>query len=203
MRNYRQVLEQRKGQRLQVDNQLVTKTLELLALQETKLDLEQAQAIIILVSQATQEELRYHVSELVTLALASVFDDPYELDVSFEQRRNQTECDITFVRNGEKINPLTASGGGAVDVAAFALRVSLWSLQNPHTRPIMILDEPFQHVKGDEANIKCIQMVKAVSERLGLQILMVSDERVPLSEIEAGADKVFKIGIKGGVSYIM
>jgi hypothetical protein len=167
-----------------------------------KEDLEKAQAIIQLVAQATQEELKYHVSELVTLALASVFDDPYEFEVAFEQRRNQSECDLFFVRDGQRINPIVASGGGAVDVAAFALRVSLWSLRNPHNRPILILDEPAQHIKGDEANIKFIQMVKAVSERLGLQIIMVSDERVSMSDIEEGADRVFKVGIKRGVSYI-
>jgi len=65
-----------------------------------------------------------------------------------------------------------------------------------------VLDEPAQNIKGDEANIKFIQMVKAVSERLGLQIIMVSDERVPLEDIEKGADKVFKVSIKNGKSVV-
>jgi DNA repair exonuclease SbcCD ATPase subunit len=203
MTNYRQVLEQRKGQQKQILEQLDYSRAHLETLNAEKLNLEQAQTIIQLVAQATQEELKYHVSELVTLALASVFDNPYELDIVFVQRRNQTEADIWFVRDGNRIHPLSASGGGSVDVAAFALRIALWSLQSPRTCPVFILDEPFQHIKGDEDNIKAIQMVKAVSERLKLQIIMVSDERVPLAEIEAGADKVFKLGLRNGVTYIM
>lgn len=203
MVNFRQVLEQKKGQVKQVRNSLDCANADLKTAQEDKLDLEQAQTIIQLVAQATQEELKYHISELVTLALASVFDDAYELELDFQQRRNQTECDIWFVREGERIHPLSASGGGAVNVAAFALRISLWALQSPRTRPIMILDEPAQNIKGDEANIRFIQMVKSVSDRLKLQVIMVSDERVPLAEIQAGADRVFKIGMKKGVSYII
>lgn len=201
--NYRNLLEQKKGRFQQTTSLISSNQKSLQLLKCHKEDLEAAQALIILVGQATQEELKYHISELVTLALASVFEEPYELEVDFQQRRNQSECDIWFLREGERVTPMTASGGGAVDVAAFALRVSLWSLKNPHTRPIMILDEPFQHVKGEEANIKCIQMVKAVSERLGIQVIMVSDERVPMTEIEKGADRVFKMGLRKGVSYLI
>jgi DNA repair exonuclease SbcCD ATPase subunit len=203
MVNYRQILEQRKGQVKQVRDSIDYANAALRTAQDHKLDLEQAQAIIQLVAQATQEELKYYISEIVSLAEAAVFDDPYELDVDFVQRRNQTECDLWFLKEGERIHPLTASGGGAVNVAAFALRVSLWTLQKPQTRPVMILDEPAQNIKGDDANIRFIQMVKSVSRRLGLQIIMVSDERVPFAEIEAGADQIFKIGQKKGVSYIM
>jgi KaiC/GvpD/RAD55 family RecA-like ATPase len=65
-----------------------------------------------------------------------------------------------------------------------------------------VLDEPAQNVKGDDANIKFIQMVKSVSERLGIQVIMVSDERVSLEDIEKGADKIFKVSIKNGKSIV-
>lgn len=201
--NFRQLLEQKKGQRNQIANQIDSATVVLNIALAHKLDLEQAQTIMQLVAQATQEELKYHISELVTLALTAVFDENIEFEVDFQQRRNQTEADLWFLREGEREHPLNASGGGLVDVAAFALRVSLWSLQKPRCRPILILDEPFQHVKGEAANIRAIQMVKEVSNRMKLQVIMVSDERVPLEEIEAGADRVFKIGLRKGVSYIM
>ena len=200
--NFRNLLENKKGQLKQIEDQLKTEKEKLESLLSEKEDLESAQSIIMMVAQATQEELKFHIEELVSLAMASVYDDPYTLELDFQQRRNQTEVDLWFVRDGQRIEPLSASGGGAIDVAAFALRVSLWSLSPNRTRPVFILDEPFQHVKGNEANIKCIQMVKAVSERLKVQILMISDERVPLSEIEAGADKVFKVSITSGKSKV-
>ena len=202
MNKYRQILEQRKGQHSHIEKQLHYHKGNLNVLNEYKENLEKAQAIIQIVAQATQEEFKYQITELVSLAEAAVFDDPYELDIEFVQKRNQTEANLWFVREGERIHPLSASGGGAVDVAAFALRVSLWSLLKPKSRPILILDEPFSRLKGEDANVKVIQMVKEVSQQLGLQIIMISDERVPLHDIEAGADKVFKVSIKKGISQI-
>ena len=202
MRNYRSLLEQKKGQLIQIEKEINHRRNGLIVLGEHKENLEAAQAIIQLVAQATQEELKYHINEIVTLSLSAVFDNAYSFETDFVQRRNQTEADLWFVRDGERIHPLSASGGGPINVAAFALRVSLWSLRKDRSRPVIVLDEPAQNIKGDEANIKFIQMVKAVSERLGLQIIMVSDERVPLEDIEKGADKVFKVSIKNGKSVV-
>lgn len=202
MRNYRQLLEQKKGQFLQVEREVKHNLERIKFLKEHKENLESAQAIIQLISQATQQELQYHINELVSLSLAAVFDDTYTFEVDFVQRRNQTEADLWFVRDGERINPLYATGGGPIDVAAFALRVSLWSLRKNRSRAVLVLDEAAQHIKGDDANIKFIQMVKGLSERLGIQVIMVSDERVPLEDIERGADKVFKVSIKKGKSIV-
>lgn len=202
MVNFRQLLEQKKGQFKQVNLNHHNACQSLYILQEQQVDLEKAQFVIQEVALLTQNQLKYHVSEIATLALASVFDNPYEVELEFIQRRNQTECDIYFVRDGERVDPLSASGVGYVDVAAFGLRVALWSLQKPRTRPIFILDEPMKHIKGDSDNIKAIQMIKEVSKRLGLQILMVSDERIPLQEIEAGADRVFHVALKRKVSKV-
>lgn len=202
MRNFRQILEQRKGQQVQVEKNLKESETKLLLLQDELKNNEEAQAHIQTVAQATQEQLKFQIKEIVTLALAAVFDNPYEFEPDFQQRRNQTECDLWFVRNGERLHPFSASGLGAVDVAAFALRVALYSLQKPHTRPILILDEPFHRLKGEEANKRAIQMVKMVSEKLKLQILMVSDERVAMEDIEAGADRVIHVKIRKGVSNV-
>lgn len=202
MRNYRQLLEQKKGQLLQIEGEIKHNTERLEFLKTKKECTESAQAIIQIIAQATQEELQFHINELVSLSMASVFEDPYEFQVDFVQRRNQTEADLWFVRGGERIHPLYATGGGAINVAAFALRVSLWSLRKNRSRAILVLDEPAQNIKGDDANIKFIQMVKGLSERLGIQVIMVSDERVPLEDIEKGADKIFKVSIKNGKSIV-
>jgi len=202
IKNYRSLFEQKKGQLLQINKEIKYYSNNITSLKEHKENLEKAQEIIILLSQATQEELRFHINELVSLSLAAVFDDSYEFEVDFVQRRNQTEADLWFVRDGERIHPLYATGGGPINVAAFALRVSLWSLRKNRSRAILVLDEPAQNIKGDDANIKFIQMVKSVSDRLGIQVIMVSDERVSLEDIEKGADKIFKVSIKNGKSIV-
>lgn len=192
----RQELERRKGQRdrIQQDLERTEEVVRKLILQARYC--EEAQTIIQNVAQLTQAELEYHVSELVTLAMAAVFEDPYSLEVEFVQRRGRTETDLWFVRNDSKIDPLSASGGGAVDVASFALRVALWSLAPVRTRNVLILDEPLHFLKGEVLPEKGSTMIKEISEKIGLQIIMVS--HIP-DQIE-GADKVIEVSMKKGVS---
>jgi ABC-type transporter Mla maintaining outer membrane lipid asymmetry ATPase subunit MlaF len=137
------------------------------------------------------------------MALETVFDNPYELMLDFIERRNKTECDIYFARDGYRVNPVEESGGGTVDVAAFALRIASWSMTIPHTRNTVILDEPFKHLKGLEENKQVLDMIQEISTKLGVQIITVSDERIERAEIEQRADKVFKGKIENGISMIM
>ncbi len=158
---------------------------------------EQALTILQIVAKQTQEQLEYRISELVSLALESVFDDPYKMRLIYETKRNKTEAKLSFERNGEQLNPLSSTGGGAVDVAAFALRVALWNLADPKTDNVLVLDEPFKHLsKGllPRAGL----MLKEISEKLNLQIIMVTH----LDELKDDADKVFQVSIKNGISKV-
>lgn len=149
---------------------------------------EKAKEVIREVGLRTQEQLQYHISDITSLALQAVFPDPYTLGVEFVQRRNKTECDIFFSRGESKIDPLTASGGGAVDVAAFALRIASWSLMRPHSRSVIILDEPMRFVSEDLQE-QASEMIKEVSRKLGIQFLLVTHEPV----IAVHADKVWQV----------
>jgi chromosome segregation ATPase len=152
------------------------------------------------VAQQTQEQLRFHIEEIVSLALDAVFPDPYRLEVSFEQRRGKTECDLWFVGDGgdERIRPIDAAGGGAVDVAAFALRVALFSLQRPKSRAVLALDEPGRFVSRDLQG-RFGEMVAEISHRLGIQIIMVTHSE----EYVEAADRVFRVSQRKGVSKVV
>jgi len=163
----------------------------------------QAREIVHEVGLKTQQQLEYHISNIVSLAEESVFDTPYEFEAKFIERRNQTECDLFFKRDGQYLKPVDAAGLGSVDVAGFALRLASWSMENPRSRNILIMDEPFKHLKGFDENIRVIAMTKELSKKLNLQILMVHDERVPFEEIEKGADKIFNVSIRKGTSKII
>lgn len=159
---------------------------------------EQAREIIREVGLTTQQQLQFHISDISSLALEAIFgEDAYKLKVDFVQRRNKTECDLLFVREETEIEPLSASGGGAVDVAAFALRVASWSMQQPHTRATIILDEPLRFLDRPRQE-KASQMIKQLSEQLGIQFIIVTHEKT-LTEF---ADKVFKVAIEDKVSYV-
>lgn len=106
---------------------------------------EYAREIIREVGLKTQQQLQYNISDIVSLALDSIFPDPYQLKVDFVLRRNKTECDLKFTRGDLEIEPIEASGVGAIDVAAFALRIASWSMLRPKVRNTIILDEPFRY----------------------------------------------------------
>ena len=202
IQEYRQKLERKKGRRDQLKEDLLDTKKQIEKLKKEIIISEKAQIIMQIVAKKTQEELKYRLSELVSLCLESVFPDPYKFVANFETRRDRSECDLMFERNNKLLNPIDSSGVGAVDVAAFGLRPAILTLSRPKPRKLLILDEPFKHLKGIEANKKIIQVVKLLSKEIGLQVIMVSDERVPIEEIEKGADRIFEVSIKNGVSKV-
>ena len=188
LQNYRQRLERLRGERDMQCRQRDSAAKALTTAERVLTNTEDAQRILQLVAQQTQQELEYHVSELVTLALSAVFDDPYEFAIDFEIKRGKTECGLSFIRHEESMNPLDASGGGPVDVTGFALRVSLWALERPRIRPTIVLDEPFKHLSRNLQPRAC-EMLKQLSAKLGLQFIMITHSA---ALIEA-ADKVFEV----------
>ena len=95
---------------------------------------------------------------------------------------------------------MTESGGGAVDVAAFALRIALWKLSQMQTKNVsdtIVMDEPGRFISVD-LQPKFGELIKLLSEKLSIQFIIVTHS-VILSE---KADKVFKVGKKNNISYI-
>lgn len=193
----RQKLEQRKGQQMQIAQSLISLKTDLKEKTRSLHRHEEAKEIIRTVGQKTQEQLSYHISDITTLALEAVFQNPYELKVEFVQRRNKTECDLLFSRDGVDVDPLSASGGGAVDVASFALRIASWSMMNPRTRNTIILDEPLRFLSGDNQE-RASAMIKELSQRLGIQFIIITHENT----LASYADRVFESSIRKGVTKI-
>ena len=195
LQTLRTTLTRKQGQRQKIDNDLITVKSNILMLQDEVDYTEKARLIIQKVAKATQEELEYYISELVTLAFASVFPNPYEFNVKFEEKRGKTECRMRFLRNCHKVNPLSGSGGGPLDIASTTLQFTIWSLNK--TRAIIGLDEPFRFLSRN-LQPKAGEMLKEVSKKLGLQILMVTHSE----DLAACADKTFHFDIKQGVTYV-
>ena len=158
-----------------------------------------ASEIIKQVALQTQNELEYHLSSLVSLAMQEVFgDDAYELKINFVEKRNKTEIEILFKRGELEIDPIACSGGGAIDVACFALLLSLWVIKRPRTRNTIILDEPLKWLKGNDLPSKGAEMIKSISEKLGVQIIMVSHS----PELIEASDKIFEVTKNDQISQV-
>jgi len=156
--------------------------------------IEEAQVFIQQVAKETQEQLRFHIEDIVQLALDAVFPDEYDFRVVFEIKRGKTEARLCFLRDGVEIDPLTSAGGGVSDVCAFALRLAVWSLGK--TARVMILDEPFRYLSRD-LQPKAGEMLKKLSKRLKLQIIMVTHSEF-LADI---GDRIFSVVLRRDGEY--
>lgn len=192
VQQYRAALERQRGQQARVQKDLRAARSAKQTKRSSLNRHEEAREIIREVGIKTQQQLQYRISEITSLALEAVFDDPYELVVEFVQRRNKTECDLYFSRDGNRVEPMEASGFGAVNIAAFALRAASWSMQRPRSRNVLILDEPLKELKGEESNRRALDMIKEISRELEMQIIMVSDERVSREATIEATDRLFE-----------
>lgn len=135
---------------------------------------EEAQEILQHLAQAVQQKAHQRISEVVTLCLKAVFgDDAYEFGIEFERKRGKTEAILKFKRGELDADPLSATGGGVVDVAAFALRVSCLMLHRPKLSRLIVLDEPFKFVSAEYRD-KVRTMLEELSQDLKIQIIQVT-----------------------------
>ena len=72
-----------------------------------------------------------------------------------------------------EVDPMTASGGGVVDVASFALRLSCLVLSKPPINRILILDEPFKFLSEDYRERVRI-LLETLSKEMKTQIILVT-----------------------------
>jgi len=156
-----------------------------------------ARSIVQIVATVTQRKLEFHISNLVSMALAAVFPDPYGFKLKYTIRRNKTEADLLFIKDGNETDDILNSGGGGVaDIASLALRIAAWSLKK--NRPLFLLDEPTKFLHNPIYQEKASIMLKELSEKIGVQIIMISDQE----EIVSAADKEIHINNIEGVAVI-
>lgn len=210
LQNLRVSFERKKGQANQIEIDLENAVANCEKIEKEISHSEKAQGIIQAVAKSTQQELEYRICEPVSLALASVYDNPYKMVADFQiTGRGNTEILLGFERNGAVIKPLDASGGGPIDIASFALRIGSWSLKTPRSRPVLIIDEPFKWVDkkkvgndGTTTMHLAGQMLKTVTlpppVGLGLQVVLISH----IPELINVADRIIEVSIKGGISEI-
>ncbi len=186
-----------KGRSDHLQEDLTRTSKEINRLEKHRDHAEQARVILQEVGQKTQEQLSYHLTELVDLAMAAILPDPYKLHLSFELARARTAVEIAITKGDaeDRIDPMTEAGGGVVDIVSFALRISLWALSRPRPRGTLILDEPFRFLSRG-LQPRASTMLEELSRRLGIQFVVISHE----DELVQEADRIIEVKQVRGVS---
>src|SRR3990167_4000777 len=168
-------------------NSLEIKEKDYNSIKEYNEDLQKARILIANAGQHTQTFLKSFIEEMVTTALQAVFEEDYQFVIDFDIKRNKPEAKISLKLRGEETDPSNSVGGGVLDIASFSLRVVLYSIQNPKTDNVIILDEPLRFLHGKIEN--AMKMIKDLSKKLNIQFIIVSQ----IPEISECADKVFLV----------
>lgn len=156
---------------------------------------ELAQAFLQQVAKETQEQLKFHLQDLVQTALDTVFPATYTFKIDFVILRGRTEAQMYLDKDGERVDPETACGGGVVDVLSLALRIAAWSIGR--TAPLIILDEPFKFLSQGLRPLMG-EILRGLIDRLGVQIIMVTHD----PDFVSIADRTFTIDQRSRKSFV-
>lgn len=129
------------------------------------------------IAEAMQTKAQGQIASIVTRCLRTVFNSKsYEFKIKFKRARGKTEAELLFLKDGEEFDPKEESGGGAIDIASFALRISDIMLRQPPLRRILVSDEPFKWVNGEEKRKRLAALIEILAEEMNMQFVIVTDD---------------------------
>ena len=180
---------QSQGMKKQLENSLFTAENSLAGLRERLSLTEKAQIFLQKVAQDTQSQLKFQIEDIVNLALETCFPGEYAFQLRFNIARGKTEAELVFLsqKTNRPVDPMNASGGGVVDLTAFALRIASFALERGIDN-VVILDEPFRFISRDLQS-RAGEILRMLSTKMGIQIIMVTH----ISQMVDIADKVFEV----------
>lgn len=194
LKEYKRILMKQVGKKELLEKKLNKAEAELKRLANRFNSIIIAQAFIQKIAKETQEKLKFHIENIVQMALNSCYFDRYEFKVEFQIRRGKTEADLFILRNGRKATPRENSGGGVADIISFALRLGAWSLSK--TDNVLIFDEPFKNIsdeiKGRRLKCQAAEILNKLSKKLNVQNIIVTHDK----EIMENSDKLFSVSLK-------
>jgi hypothetical protein len=140
--------------------------------------MEESQSILQGIAKTIQQSAHKQISCVVTQCLRSVMrEDVYDFRIDFVEKRGKTEAKLIFFRNGiDFCDPLNEVPGGVIDLAAFALRIACLMLSRPRLRKVLILDEPYKFLNGEDYQEQVKGMLEELSQKLGIQFIIITDD---------------------------
>lgn len=181
MTNYKEKYNRLKIEKDILKKELKNKNSKLLEDKKDYKYLIKAQNIIQEVTQQTQNQIKFFITDIVNMALKSIpfAENPGEFQIEFVTRRNQTECDLYFLKDDYKMmNLLLSQGGGILSITSFALLLACWSLQEKRNN-VLIFDEPFTGINDPDNSLDLMfyigEMIKELSRLLNIQIIIVGN----------------------------
>lgn len=140
------------------------------------------------------------ISKIVTDLYRYVFmnDDTFVIEIDTKRSVPVASFFIETSKNGKRVrlDPLTADGGGKVDVIALGLRLAALLLYTPQLERVLILDEPLRFLSsastsGKPYRLRAVEFLKQISEEYGIQVIAVTHDE----ELLSVADSIHEVSL--------
>ena len=141
-----------------------------------------------------QRKFQKSTEAIVSEGLSHVFGEELQLKIVPSTKADMSAVEFIMVKDGQEEDIMEGQGGGYIGIIAFLLRVLLILASRPLLRLLLVMDEPFAHV-SPEYRQPLAEMASALIDRLGFQVIMVTQEReyVAVADVAYNFEKVKKI----------
>ena len=180
----------------QEENELGKLSLTRASLREAQEQNIKALKVLQQAAKLAQVETASKLSGIVTRAIRSVLEKPYEFHLEFVERRGSTECDIFVTLYGNRASILGSTGGGLADVCSLALKVAYILLGNNDR--VLFLDECSRHVNSPGQRRLFANVIRTLSQEFKIQFIIAT----AIPELIEIADNLIMVTQTNGVSNV-
>jgi len=173
--------------------------LDIEKLVKLKSNFQEAIKILTIVLGTTQEEIVTFIEDIVTSALQHVYGEDYKFRIEFIMKRNQAEVMLVPYKGDMVYDCKLSCGGGILDIISFALRIACLALVSPQPDQVIILDEPFRNISGQEQLERCGDMIRELSRKYGLQIILITAKSIIINYVDKSFDVIID---SDGISHV-
>jgi len=142
-------------------------------------------------SKIIQKQFKKKVETLITYMVQAVYNRPYIFELQFDTKRNSVEVTPIIKKGNTRLMPKKDMGGGLLDVISFGFRIILWYMQQPRSRPILFLDEPFKFL--GRFTKEAGQVLQYLTTKFNMQILLTTHDQ----RLEKHCDKIYIVRYNG------
>lgn len=154
--------------------------------------------LLIKTSMSIQEKTTERIAKIVTDMYQYVFltEDRFVIKIDKKRSTPVASFYIETVKNGETLllDPLTADGGGKVDVISLGLRLAALLLYKPQLNRVLFLDEPLRFLSSSTTSskpyrLRAVEFLKKIAMQYGIQVIAVTHDE----ELVSLADSVHEV----------
>jgi len=130
--------------------------------------------------------IKQGIENIVSESLKTLYGEDYSFEMTYTEKASRSCLEMRVLRQTEAgvvKRQMDGFGGGVSDSISVPLRMMV--LKGSDTGDILILDEAFKHVDGEMID-RVGEFLKIISEKLGIQIILVTHHERLLEYADRG-----------------